>query len=295
MGKTSCRPLEPDPNNAGGGKQRMIVAVHSYKGGTGKTLISANLATLLAAKGKKTCLLDMDFCAPSLHSIFKSKLSGYWLNDYLEGSCDAEEVLRNSYGEGLDWEKLSVCFANPSTKGIMEMASKDRKWEMQALRRLLSFRKTLFDKLSFDYLVVDTSPGLQYSSVNAIVASDVTLVVTTLEESDLKGTRVMLHDLYMHFEKKAVVIVNKVPFDLLQSQRLEKVKEALGAFGLLFVEGIACSCEIPVSENPSFFACLRQNHSFSRTLERIASQLTAFQVHKSRSGPLINIMPLQKV
>jgi MinD-like ATPase involved in chromosome partitioning or flagellar assembly len=41
--------------------KRTIVAVHSYKGGTGKTLVSANLATLIAAKGKKTCLLDMDF------------------------------------------------------------------------------------------------------------------------------------------------------------------------------------------------------------------------------------------
>jgi MinD-like ATPase involved in chromosome partitioning or flagellar assembly len=271
------------------------VAVHSYKGGTGKTLIAANIATLLAAKGKKTCLLDMDLRAPSLNSLFDNTQPGYSFNDYLEGSCGAEQVLCACRGQGLDKKNLSVCFADPSTRAVVEMSSKGRKWEMQALSRLISFGNTLFDKYFFDYLVIDTSPGLQYSAVNAIVAADVALVATTLETSDLKGTRVMLRDLYKRFKKKAAVIINKVPYDLLQSQRLEKVKEAWGAYGLLFVEGIACSCEIPLSENPCFFACTEQNHhQFSKTLERIASQISACQNHNLQSKPFLHLLPLQK-
>jgi len=134
-------------------EKRTIVAVHSYKGGTGKTLISTNLATLFAARGKKTCLLDMDFLAPSLHSLFKICQRDYWLNDYLNGACRLDKVLKNFCYEGLEKEKLFIGFANPSTEAIREMAAKDRKWEMQALARLLSIRESSFGGLGFDYLL----------------------------------------------------------------------------------------------------------------------------------------------
>jgi MinD-like ATPase involved in chromosome partitioning or flagellar assembly len=48
-----------------------IIAVHSYKGGTGKTLLSTNLAATFARLGKKVCLFDLDFRAPSLFAILK--------------------------------------------------------------------------------------------------------------------------------------------------------------------------------------------------------------------------------
>lgn len=251
----------------------MIVVIHSYKGGTGKTLISANLATLFAIKGNKTCLLDMDFRAPSLNSLFKTDQPKYWLNDYLNGACEPEETLQNYCSEELDKERLFVCLANLSTEAIREMTSKNRKWEMQALSKLLSLKDSLVNRLGFDTLVIDTSPGIQYSSLNAIVAADIALVVTTLETSDLEGTKRMLHDLYQNFEKKTAVIVNKVPFDLLQSQRTEKVQNDFNPFRLVFNEVIACSCDIPLSENPCFFACRKRHHQFSRTLEKIVREL----------------------
>ena len=146
------------------------------------------------------------------------------------------------------------------------------KWEMQALVRLLSFRDSL-NSLGINTLVIDTSPGIQYSSLNAIVAADIALVVTTLEGSDFEGTKVMLRDLYGSFEKKTAVIVNKVPFDLLQSERLEKVQNDLNPLGLVFNEVISCSCDIPLSENPCFFACRNGHHEFSRTLEKIVLRI----------------------
>ena len=50
-----------------------IVAIHSYKGGTGKTSLSVNLAATYARKGYKVCLMDLDFRAPSLHVLFKQQ------------------------------------------------------------------------------------------------------------------------------------------------------------------------------------------------------------------------------
>jgi len=57
---------------------------------------------------------------------------------------------------------------------------------MEALGRLLSLKEHLLNDLNFDYVICDSSPGLQYSSINAIVAADVVLVVTSIDRSDVE-------------------------------------------------------------------------------------------------------------
>ena len=119
-------------------KMSKIVAVHSYKGGTGKTLLSVNLAATFAKHGKKVCLFDLDFRAPSLFAEF-------WLNDYLNGKCDINKVLIDLSGRIQGNGNFFAALANPTTEAIREMSAKDRKWEMRALGRLLSLRNTLLN------------------------------------------------------------------------------------------------------------------------------------------------------
>jgi MinD-like ATPase involved in chromosome partitioning or flagellar assembly len=56
------------------------IAFHSYKGGTGKTTIASNLAAMLAARGYKVSLLDLDVYAPSLHAYFEYRPKR-WINE----------------------------------------------------------------------------------------------------------------------------------------------------------------------------------------------------------------------
>ena len=149
---------------------------------------------------------------------------------------------------------------------------------MQALSRMFSLRDSLIGGLGFDYLILDTSPGLQHSSINAVVVADIALVVATLDEADVDGTKLMLHDLYEHFEKKTAIVLNKVPDGLGHSQRIRKAQETLGESRAIFCECIACSCDLPLSEDPCFFACRNQNHPFSKTLNKIALKLIAYSV-----------------
>jgi MinD-like ATPase involved in chromosome partitioning or flagellar assembly len=166
---------------------------------------------------------------------------------------------------------LYVGLANPSTKAIREMSSKDRKWEMQALSRMLSLKTYLFDELSFDYVILDTSSGLQYSSINAVFTSDVSFLVTTLERSDLQGTQIMVEDFYDCFKKRTTgVILNKVPFDFSNS----KNSEVLPVF---FDEPvkmvIPCFCDLLKSDDDFFFAINYPDHAFSKTLYEIAEKI----------------------
>jgi cellulose biosynthesis protein BcsQ len=82
------------------------------------------------------------------------------------------------------------------------MSFKDNKLEMEALVTFLSFKETLQSVRDFDYVICDSSPGLQHSSINSIVAADVLLVVTSIDKSYIDGNQRMKNDLYDLNEKR---------------------------------------------------------------------------------------------
>lgn len=47
-----------------------IVSIHSFRGGTGKSNMTANLATLLAASGRRVAVIDTDIQSPGIHVLF---------------------------------------------------------------------------------------------------------------------------------------------------------------------------------------------------------------------------------
>ena len=255
-----------------------IMAVHSYKGGTGKTSLAVNLAASYARRGKKVCLMDLDFRAPSLHALFEDQKAEYWLNDYLNGICEIDKVLIDAsrdYGNG---GKLLVVLANPSTEAIRDMTAKDRKWEMKALGRLLSLRSSLLNDSGLDYLILDTSPGLQYSSINAIVAAGVVLVVTCLDASDIKGSQRMTRELYDLFEKKTGILINKVIADYLSSkEELKKFNKYIkSVYSLPILATIPCYCDVLRAAGDFIFSEEKPDHPFTENLEKLATKIEKF-------------------
>jgi len=254
-------------------KMGKILAIHSYKGGTGKTLLSVNLATTLAKRGKKVCLFDLDFRAPSLATLLKIDKAECWLNDYLNGICDINKVLIDLTEKIGNSGKLFVGLANPSTEAIRDMSAKDRKWEMRALGRLLSLRTSVLNDLEFDYIVLDTSPGLQYSSINAIVSADLVLVATTSDRSDVDGTRRMLKELYELFEKKTEIVLNKVLDGNMRTGKNE-VRDRLKEVYQVPVLGIIpCFCDVLKAEGSVIFAQDKPDHPFTKILNEIATKV----------------------
>jgi septum site-determining protein MinD len=250
-----------------------IIAVHSYKGGTGKTLLSVNMAAAFTKNGKNVCLFDLDFRAPSLATLLKVGKADYWLNDYLNGTCEIDKVLVDLSDRVHNKGKLFVGLANPATEAIRDMSAKDRKWEMRALGRLLALRNSLLDERHFDYVILDTSPGLQYSSINAIVSADLVLVATTFDRSDVDGTRRMLRELYDLFEKKTEVILNKV-LDVSSRVGKEDVQTKLKDIYQVPLLGIIpCFCDVLKSEGGVIFAQEKPGHPFTKILEEMANKI----------------------
>ena len=254
----------------------MIIAVHSYKGGTGKTLISLNLAALFAKMGKRVCLIDLDLRAPSLCTTF-GKRNRFWVNDYLSKACTIENVLTDCSSNIALKGKLCVGLANPSIEAIREMTAKDRKWEMEALGRLVSLRRVLMDDLHFDYVFFDTSPGLQYSSINAVITADLALVVTTTDEAESEGTRLMIRDLYDLFAKKTAIIINKIDSECLSAMSLRDGLIKIGSRQWPIVGALPCFCDILEDEGRCIYTVEKPNHPFSLMLQEMAKKLEKLQ------------------
>jgi len=262
-------------------KTRMskIIAVHSYKGGTGKTLLSVNLAATLAKQGKKVCLFDLDFRAPSLFAILKMENIQCWLNDYLNGACDINKVIADFSSRISGDGKFFVGFANPATEAIRDMSAKDRKWEMRALGRLLSLRNALLNDGEFDYIIFDTSPGLQYSSINAIVTADLVVVATTSDRSDVDGTRRMLRELYNLFEKKTGLVINKVLDVASKSKRDEMDSKVKSIYQVPLLGLVPCFCDILRAEGNLIFVRDKPDHPFTKLLEDMVKKIEANDVN----------------
>ena len=74
-----------------------IVSIHSYRGGTGKSNLTANLATTIAGMGVRVGVVDTDIQSPGIHVIFgldEVKINRT-LNDYLWGRCGVEDTAYN--------------------------------------------------------------------------------------------------------------------------------------------------------------------------------------------------------
>ncbi|MFX0125245.1 MAG: AAA family ATPase [Candidatus Hodarchaeota archaeon] len=216
------------------------IAILSHKGGVGKTYIAVNIAAYLAKKGKKVCLIDNDFHGPSIHTFFKPSVK--WINNYLFGEEGIENSLQDFTEELLlidesviDQQKplgrLFIGFADPSADSIRTVLRMSEKTSMRMLEKLLTLKKTLLSEpYHCDYLILDCPPGIGYSTINALIATDACLFIIKLSNADIVGTSNMITALYDSLKTKSLVIANFIPKDFLESEKAKEFHELVETF-----------------------------------------------------------------
>ena len=137
------------------------IVFHSYKGGTGKTTLAANYAALLARKGFRVFLLDLDVYAPSLQTYFEME-PDRWINDFLTGDTELNDVIvdltsiviGNNYDNNNSSSssssssghtssangKLWLGFSNPKKEEIYKLEG-GKQEKVQFLRRFIVMRE----------------------------------------------------------------------------------------------------------------------------------------------------------
>src|SRR5258706_15325318 len=137
-----------------------IISVHSFRGGTGKSNTTANLATLLAMEGKRVGIVDTDIQSPGIHVLFNLDESEmvHSLNDYLWGKCEIQEAAKDVTDKvGVDIK--GKIFLIPASMKAGEIARVLR--EGYDVGLLNDGFRSVNKSLNLDFLIAITNPGLK--------------------------------------------------------------------------------------------------------------------------------------
>ena len=139
-----------------------VLMVTSFNVGSGKTFVSANLATALAIKGKKTVILDLDLRKRSLSELAGQPKKG--LADWLGGQAE-------------DWQSLIVHQVGGNELDVLPVGTMPpNPAELLAEPRLATLLTELRD--SYDYIFLDCPPIEIVTDADLIAPlADITLFV----------------------------------------------------------------------------------------------------------------------
>ncbi len=205
----------------------LTIAVHSYRGGTGKSTTTSNTAVLLAAMGHTVVTIDLDLTSPGLHVIYgvAQKNLPYTLNDFLFNQCTLKDIVVDvTQHLGIPRGKLYFIGASMKPEEIAKL--------MQKGYNETVFRQTahaLGKEFGADVVIFDTHPGLTEDTLMSVLSSDVSLVIMRLDRQDISGTYLLLQIL-RKFKKVSYVLLNMVPPNLASNPSLpEELAQTLGA------------------------------------------------------------------
>ena len=202
-----------------------VVSVHSFRGGTGKSNLSANVAAQLAREGMRVGVIDADVQSPGIHVLFG--LSG----------DDITASLNDFLFDGVPIEQVALDVTPPGVPGRIHLIpSSIQPGEITRVLRngydsqqLVQWLREFVDTLELDALLVDTHPGLQEETLLSLVVADTLLVVLRPDQQDYEGTGVTVHVAKELEVPRIALVVNKSPaaFDpAVVRDRVEKAYEA---------------------------------------------------------------------
>jgi len=283
------------------------IAFHSYKGGTGKTTISANFSALLAKKGYNVYLLDLDVYAPSLGSYFDIHEPKKWINDFLLGNASVDDVcidITKKISEDMKG-KLNVGFANSSKEEIYKLEGNVSRQssQMQLLRNFILLREELFVKKNADFVIIDTSPGIRYWSINTLAVSDIVILTLKMGDLDIEGTKKMAQEIYGAFTKFGTLcylLLNRGPgycsiptfqnnpVDITtekhkgNSIHYDSLEDLSNTIDIDIISEIPCYCDIQFSKKEFLTGVEYPEHPFTLKLANLASKLETSETYSQR-------------
>ncbi len=249
------------------------VTFYSYKGGVGRSMALANVAYLLAAKGRRVFLLDFDLEAPGLDSLFKStsKQTSNGIVEYISSYKSTQKV-----------PELDDFVVKPEMPGIsgkiflMPAGRKDENYqiELHKLNWKDFYRKDdgfylienlkgeIIQKYKPDYIFVDSRTGMtDAGGICTLQLPDIVVLMFGFNEQNITGIKNALNSIQYNKlgrDIKTLLVASPVPDvpakDSLLESRVTRAREAFGVqqidLRIRYTTTLALNESILALENP---------------------------------------------
>lgn len=154
-----------------------IIGVVNQKGGVGKTTTAVNLATAVAAIGKRALLIDIDPQGNASTGLgIPTEKRVVTIYDVILGMCDAQSAIMKSCVPRLDILPSTVDLSGAEIE-LVTMDNRNFK-----LRDALANIET-----HYDYIFIDCPPSLGLLTLNSLVAASRVVVPLQCEFFALEG------------------------------------------------------------------------------------------------------------
>lgn len=156
----------------------LVLSIINFKGGVGKTTTAINLAACLTAQGKKVLVIDLDAQG--------NVGMGIGIDVYQNGVPTIGDVL------GTGRVQIEQCIIKnkyfdviPNNLFTYLKVNRGRSFDIlsEALEGV---------KKKYDFILIDTPPSIEFYTCNAILASDMMLIVTDYSKFSVEGVKVLM-------------------------------------------------------------------------------------------------------
>jgi MinD-like ATPase involved in chromosome partitioning or flagellar assembly len=209
------------------------ITFYSYKGGVGRSLTLANMATRLAEFGKSVCMIDFDLEAPGLHLKFENEIKEpirKGLVDYIH-SYAKEGILPDSikdYSTRLRLYNNENVYLIPAgdiahSEYWRKLSSID--WynlvyeNPNSISFFLDLKQKIKKELQPDFLLIDSRTGIsEMSGITISLLADEVIVVSANNRENLEGSKRIIT--YLLNEEKSILgqkpkvsfVLSRIPY-----------------------------------------------------------------------------------
>jgi len=200
-----------------------IISVASGKGGVGKSMVVSNLGLLLARKGKRVILVDMDIGGANLHILFGMFHPPSTLTDFFTNRLTHLEDLAHPLANPSPIRLI------PGTGETLMTANLQHAKKKRLIRHL--------QKLNADIILVDVGAGTSYHTLDFFLLADHFLAVATPDPTSVL-------DLYRFIKLAAIrkvltAFLARDPIaEALLSKDFHSITEVLEAVGRTSESGV---------------------------------------------------------